>query len=105
MELNQNFQMLNMHRCSNEVRFLHMHHVCNIGAWDRACWPGNRMFSGIFGHERHETSAKSPISIVTRANKLKCLNLSQSSELDGVGCKDFMVCGKHATKSAKYRPG
>ena len=43
-----------------------------------------------------------PFETVTRGNKVKCL---QSSEFEGVGCKDVMVCGKHATESGKNRPG
>ena len=29
-----------------------------------------------------------PFEIVTRGNKVKCLFFTQSSEFDGVGCKD-----------------
>ena len=46
-----------------------------------------------------------PFEIVTRGNKVICLFLTQSSEFDGVGCKDVMVFGKHATESSKNRPG
>ena len=66
---------------------------------------GIARFRAFFAMKGKKLVPNHPFEIVTRGNKVQCLFLTQSSEFEGVGCKDVMVCGKHATESGKNRPG
>ena len=76
---------------SSEV--LGMHHVFKVGQGTQQAGQGIALFQAFLWHERQEASAASRIRNHGHGIKKGGMfyGLTQGSEFEGVGCKDFMV--------------
>ena len=70
---------------------LEMHHVCNIVHGTPHVGQGNARFRAFFAMKCKKLVPNHPFEIMTQGNKVQCLFFTQSSEIEGVGCKDVLV--------------
>ena len=89
--------MPTMQCCWNEVRFLECTMFSKVGHGTQQAGQGIVLFRAFLWHERQIASASSRIRNHGHGeNCAMFYGLTQSSEFEGLGCKDVMVWGRHA---------
>ena len=69
-----------------------MHHLFNFGHGTRRGGQGTARFRALLSMKGKKVVPRQQLAIMARVNKVQCsMGGHQSSEFEGVGCKDVMV--------------